>query len=307
MWPAEDALRAERVTIVPSLRSFFSGTPRILSVTIEGPYLSVVRTKSGKLLAVPSLLRGKEQDAQKQAASVLIGSITCRDAAVDLFDDTVGPPRRKIRMEGIQAMVKDIDAPALANRSAFALTGTVKGSRQDGQLDISGWASIATRDSSVKASLKSIELTGLQPYIAKAGDVRITGGTLDLELVSEVRDKRLKAPGKVTLTDLKLAPAKGLLGTFMGVPRGAVLTLLRDRGGRITLDFVLEGDIDNPRFSLNETLSKKLALSMSESLKVGIGNVARGAGSLGEKGVEAAGDVVRGVGGAVQNILGGGQ
>src|SRR5208283_5479330 len=39
-WPAQDALRAERVTIVPSLLDLLSGEIRVRSVTIEKPYLS---------------------------------------------------------------------------------------------------------------------------------------------------------------------------------------------------------------------------------------------------------------------------
>jgi hypothetical protein len=309
-WPAEDALRAERVVIVPSLRSLFSGPYRIRSVTVTNPYLSVMRTKGGKLLAVPSLMTGKGKEgapaAQPEKPLVIISAISLGNAAVEFFDDTVAP-RKKIRMERIEALVKDVEAPGLGMKSSFAFTGTVKGARGDGEVDLSGWACIATKDSSVKARLKSIELAGLQPYLAKKGDVKITGGTLDLELSSEVKDRKLKAPGTVTLTGLTLAKSEGLWGTFMGMPRGAVLSLLEDRGGRITLNFVLEGDIDNPKFSLNETISKKLALSMADSLKTGIGSVARGAGSIGEKGAEAASGVIRGVGNAVNGLFGGGK
>jgi hypothetical protein len=311
MWPAQDALRAERVTIVPSLRSLLTAGPyRILSVTIDDPYLSVLRTKNGKLLAVPSLLAAEGSKGNPGAPAgrplVIISSISLRNAAVEFFDDTIGPPGRKIRMEGIQATSKDVDVPGFSSKSAFALTGTVKGRSLDGQVGISGWACLANSDSSIRVTLKSMELTQLQPYLSKQGDVKITGGTLDLELSSEVHGKKLRAPGKVTLADLKLAAAKGLWGSFMGMPRGAVLSLLKDRGGRITLDFNLEGDLGNPRFSLNETLSKRLALSMAGTLKVGLGNVAKGAGSMGEKGVEAATGVIKGVGGAVGGLFGGG-
>ena len=48
-WPAADTLRAERVVIVPSLRSILSGQIRVSSISVVKPYLSALRTKDGKL------------------------------------------------------------------------------------------------------------------------------------------------------------------------------------------------------------------------------------------------------------------
>jgi hypothetical protein len=109
----------------------------------------------------------------------------------------------------------------------------------------------------------------------------------------------------MTISDLTLAPAKGIMGTFMGVPREAVLSFLKDNGNSITLDFVLEGDINNPKFSLNETMSQRMAVSMADLLNVSIGGVAKGAAALGKEGVNAAAGVVNGVGGAMRELFSG--
>src|SRR5229473_3093284 len=57
-WPAADTLRAERVVVVPSLRSVLSRKIELQSLTIVRPYLSALRTKDGQLQVVPSLLAG---------------------------------------------------------------------------------------------------------------------------------------------------------------------------------------------------------------------------------------------------------
>lgn len=80
----------------------------------------------------------------------------------------------------------------------------------------------------------------------------------------------------------------------MGVPRHAVVASLKDKDNKIVVNFVLEGDINNPQFSLNEALSTQLAASMAETLGVSLGGVAKGVGTLGQKGVEAAGDAGKG-------------
>jgi hypothetical protein len=310
-WPAADTIRADRVTIVPSLRSLLSGQYRIHSITIANPYLSLYRTKAGKLLVIPSLLSkntNPEMPSSPPAGppyKVTIGSIILNDGIVEFFDASVGRHPLKIRLEKIQVTIDDIVVPALDARSKFSIRGVVKGIHQDGRADISGWADLSTKDSSVKLQLMSVDMKAIEPYLIKANDTGVRKGTLDLDLQSDVRNNRLKAPGKLTISDLALAPSKGMMGTFMGVPRDAVLSFLKDKGNRITLDFVLEGDINNPKFSLNETMSQRMAVSMADLLKISIGGVAKGAASLGKEGVDAATGVVKGVENTIQGLFGG--
>jgi hypothetical protein len=115
----------------------------------------------------------------------------------------------------------------------------------------------------------------------------------------------LDGKGKVIIKDLEFAPARGFFDTFMGVPRNAVVGFLKDHNNAIDVDFVLKGDTSNPSFSLNESLSTRIATAMAGQLGVSIKSVAEGIGTLGRKGVEGAGGVVDGVGSAVKRLFGG--
>jgi hypothetical protein len=310
-WPAADALRAERVTVVPSLRSFLSGSYQVRSITILKPYLSALRTRDGKLLVVPSLLAradavGRGGTSPAPGASpptVTIGRISLQDGVAELFDATVAQPPLKLRLEQIQATVQDVVVPALKGRSQFDLAGVMKGVRRDGRLSVAGWAEIATKDSSVKTELRSMDLVALQPYLIRAGETGVRSGTLDVDLQSDVTKNRLRAPGKVTISDMEFAPTRGVFGTFMGVPRNAVVAFLKDKGNRITMNFVLEGDINNPHFSLNEAIATRLAFSMAETLGVSLSRMAKDVGSLEQVGVEAVGEAAKGMGGAIQRLM----
>jgi hypothetical protein len=309
-WPATDTVRADRVTIVPSFRSFFSGQYRIHSITVSNPYISLYRTKAGKLLMLPSLLSKKvyPETPSTPAVSphkVTIGNIMLKDGIVEFFDATVARHPLKIRLEKIQVNIDEMVAPALDARSKFTIKGVVKGIHQDGRVDISGWADLSSKDSSVKLQLRKVDMKAIEPYLIKANDTGVKKGTLDLDMQSDVRKNRLKAPGKMTISNLTLAPSKGIMGTFMGVPRDAVLTFLKDKGNSITLDFVLEGDINNPKFSLNETMKQRMAFSMADLLNISIIGVAKGAASLGKEGVDAAAGVVKGAGSTLQGLFGG--
>ncbi len=311
-WPAADTLRAERVVIVPSLRSVLSRQIGVQSITIVRPYLSALRTRDGQLQVDPSLLAGTAGQGQPAGSAapaaprtVTLGRITLRDGVLEFFDTTVTQPPLKIRLEQVQATVRDVVVSALTGKSRLDLAGVLKGVQRDGVVTIAGWAELATKDSSVKTTLRSVDLVALQPYLIKAPETGVQKGALDLDLQSDVSKGRLMAPGKLTISGLELAPAKSAFGTFMGVPREAVVASLKNKDDKIAMHFVLEGDVNNPQFSLNETLTTRLASSMAESLGVSLGGVATGVGALGQSAVEAAGKGAKGAGSAVQRLFGG--
>ncbi|MDD4857033.1 MAG: DUF748 domain-containing protein, partial [Candidatus Krumholzibacteria bacterium] len=311
-WPAADALQAERVAVVPSLRGLFSRQYRVRSITIVKPYLSALRTKEGKFLVLPGLLTGAVSGGQADSLSrpaastmVTIGRITLKDGVVELYDATVAQPPLKIRLEQIKATVRDMSVPGLKGKSRFEIAGVVKGVHRDGQLKMEGWAEVGTKDSSVKTELRSVDLVVLQPYLIKPDEMGLQKGTLDLDMQSDVSNNQLKAPGKATISDLEFVPAEGKFDTFMGLPRQAVLAFLMRNGNKITVNFVLEGNINNPQFSINQSLTTQLAFAMAKVLGVDLGGMVKDVGTLGQKGGEAVGQAAKSTGGWLHRLFGG--
>lgn len=295
--------------IVPSLRSLLSDQIRIGSITVVRPYLSMLRTREGKLRVVPSLLerapaKGKAA-AGPPARRVAIARIELEDGVVELFDATVAQPPLKIRLEKLEASVRDVLVPALTGKSRFDMAAIVKGVQRDGRAKVAGWLEAATKDSSVKMELRSLDMVAFQPYLSKASETRVQRGRLDLDLQSDVSKNRLRAPGRVTISDLEFSPAHGALDTFMGLPRSGVVSFLKNKDDKIAVNFLLEGDINNPQFTLNEAFATRVASSLAETLGVSIRGVAEGVGGLGRKGAEAVGETAKGLGGALQQLFGG--
>jgi hypothetical protein len=248
---------------------------------------------------LPSLLAGPQGDAAA-TREVTIDRITLRDGVLDLFDASVAQPPLEIHLEQVEATVLDVVAPAFAGKTRFDLAAVLKGSQQDGTVTIVGWVELASRDSSLKTTLRSVDLLAVQPYLIRAGERGVQKGTLDLDLQSEVSRNRLHAPGQLTISGLELAPATGAFGTFMGLPRDAVVGALKNQRDQIAVSFVLEGNLDDPQFTLNEAFTTRLASAVAESLGVSLGGLATGVGSLGAKGVEAVGEAAKG---ALQQIF----
>jgi hypothetical protein len=299
-WPAARTLEAQRITIFPDLRSLMTDRIRISSIVVEKPYLSVLRTP-GKLTMVPSLTEPKNS-RESVAHAVLISAIELQDGTLELYDATVSRPPLKIRMEDIKAVVRDVTAPA-TEKTRFELAGIVKGVKRDGAAKLSGWVGPAGKESSSHIALKAVDLVALQPYLVKNHETRITKGTLDLNLDSVVRNNNLDGKGNVVLKDLAFARSTGFLDTFMGLPRDAVVGFLKDHNNAIDVAFVLKGDTNQPDFSLNESLTTRIATAMAGQLGVSIKSVAQGIGTLGRKGLEGAGTLVEGVSASIKGLF----
>jgi uncharacterized protein involved in outer membrane biogenesis len=312
-WPEADVLQAERVSVVPSLRSLFSRQYRVRSITIVKPYLSALRTKEGKFLVLPGLLTGAAIEGQADTLSitaaaspaVTIGRITLKDGVVELYDATVAQPPLKIRLEQIEATIRDMAVMGLKGKSRFELAGVVKGVQRDGQIKMEGWVEVGTRNSSIRTELRSVDLVMLQPYLIKAGERGVRKGIFDLDLQSDVNNNQLKAPGKATISDMELVPAEGGLDTFMGLPRQAVLAFLLRNENKITVDFVLDGDINDPQFSLHQAFTTRLAFAMANVLGLNFPGMVKDVGSLGQAGGEAVGQAAKSTGGWLQRLFGG--
>jgi len=307
-WPAARTLEAERITIVPDLRTLFSDQIRISSIVVDKPYLSMLRNP-GKLIMVPSLTEKEKQakaaDSESGAGRALtISTIELKGGSLDLYDATVSRPPLKVRMEEIEAVIRDVAVPA-AEKTRFEIGGIVKGVKRDGRAKLSGWVGPGATDSSSRVVLEAVDLVPLQPYLIKKNEARVARGTLDLNLATEVRNNNLDGNGKVVLRDLELARSGGYFDTFMGLPRNAVINFLKDNHNAIDVDFTLKGNTNNPSFSLNENLSTRIAMSMANQLGVSIRGVAEGLSTLGRKGAEGASGVVEGVGSAVKRLFGG--
>ncbi len=287
-WPAEDTLRAGRIVIEPDLRGLLSARVRIKRITVEDGYLSIRRTRDGHLLVLPSLL-GKPAESNTRPRPISIGTVELKPSVIEFYDASIRKTPHKLRLERINATLDGLELPSLKGRTRLKLEGVVKGVQQDGSLLTEGWIELASKDSEIDTRLRGVDLIALQPYLIKAAETGVKRGELDLDLKSAVHGNRLRAPGELKLSHLELSSAGG---GFMGIPRQAVLSALKNHQDQITIQFTLEGDINDPRFSLNESIGKRLGTSLAQSLGIDIEGLSRGIGNA-----------AQGIGGAIKKLL----
>lgn len=277
-WPAEDTLRAKRIIVEPDLRGLLSAKVRIHRITVEDGYLSILRPRAGHVRLLPSLLEKPAEKSESGGTPVSIGTVELKSAALDFYDASVRRKPHMLRLEQLDATLENLQLPDLQVNTRLNLKGVIKGVLRDGTVAINGWMQLASKNSEIASKLQGVDLLVLQPYLIKASETEVRRGTLDLDLKSTVNNQRLSAPGTLTLSHLELASTGGSMGTFMGMPRQAVVASLKNSKDQIVVPFRMDGDLGDPRFSLNESFSRHLGTSMAESMGVGIGGLAQGAG-----------------------------
>jgi hypothetical protein len=303
-WPAGDAMRAERIVLDVDMQSLISRPIHLRSVSVDNYYLSIVRSADGRVRILPGLKEtAREADARPDSKErqehaqeeKIIDRVSFERGSMEFFDGSVPNPPYRVLIGDARATVDHLHLPALTERTELSMTGSIKGPSHTGNVTWGGWMIIANKDSQTRATLRNVDVATLDPYLLKKAGAKaaVTGGTIDMTIDATVKNYRIHAPGTLTLNHLQISDTGNALDTFLSIPTKAAIAALKDRKEQIKLDFTLEGDLRDPKFSLSESLSKKLAAGFAKALGVSAEGVARGAG-----------DTVRGIGNALKNLLG---
>jgi len=296
-WPTDDTLRAERVTLNVDMRALLSNRVHLRHVTADGFYLSVARFADGRIELLPNL-RQSTREAQAVSSEAeahaqedrLIDHVTLERGSMEFFDESVQTPPYRILISDARANVDNLHLPALTEPTTLDMTGSIKGPSHTGTVAFNGWIKIANKDSQTHTTLRNVDITTLDPYLLRKAGAKttVTGGTLDLTLNATVHDYRIHAPGSVTLNRLQLSDNGNPLDTFLTIPTKLAIAALKNHD-QIKLDFELDGDLRDPKFSLNESLMKKLTAGFAKAVGVNTEGVAKNAGSV----VKSLGDTLK--------------
>ena len=288
-WPVEETLHAQHIVVAPDWFALLSGRVGVRYIHANGVKQSVLRDGSGRMRVLPSLLEREKKKDAPPAPEVTIGETVLSDVTLDFYDATVRKPPYRVRLENVELRLGALHLPELKGRTPLELTGIIKGRHSDGSYSLQGDIELATRDSELITTMRDVDLTTLQPYLVHAADTGVKRGALDLNLRATVKNRYLDAKGTLKLHDLVLDDRGG----FMGLPRQAAVNMLKNERKDIQIQFSLQGNLDDPRFSINESLATRFSAGLAESLGVSVGGLGRSVGSA-----------ASGIGSALKELLG---
>ncbi len=101
----------------------------------------------------------------------------------------------------------------------------------------------------IATSFKNVELTTITPYSGKFAGYRIRKGRLNLDLHYRIEKGQLNAENKVLVENLQLGERVDSPDA-VDLPIRLAVALLKDTQGRISIELPVQGDLNNPEFSV---------------------------------------------------------
>ncbi|KRW80489.1 MULTISPECIES: DUF748 domain-containing protein [Pseudomonas] len=229
----------------------------IQSVSFEQPYARFIINEDRSTNVSELIIAQPEQPAAKGAASpakagsdkplgIHIGGIRINDGSANFADLTLRPDFAT----AIQQLGGEIGT--LDNRNPQPASVDIKGK-------VDKYAPVTIKGSlnpfspleklDIATSFKRVELTTLTPYSGKFAGYRIRKGRLNLDLHYQITKGQLKADNKVLVEHLQLGE-KVDSPDAVDLPVKLAVALLKDTNGNIDIQLPVEGDLNNPQFSV---------------------------------------------------------
>lgn len=216
--------------------------------------------------------------APQQPLAIRVGEVNIRNGSANFADFTL-TPNFATAVQQLNGRIGTIDnrspVPAPVNIEGKVdryAPVTIKGS-------LNPFDPMASLD--IATSFKRVELTTLTPYSGKFAGFRIRKGRLNLDLHYLITQGRLKAQNKVLVEQLQLGE-KVDSPDAVDLPVRLAVALLKDSQGRISIELPVEGDLNNPQFSVMpivwQTLRNLVVRAASAPFKM-LGGLVAGGGS----------------------------
>ncbi len=270
--------------------------PIVLSdVKLDRPFLRIEDKPSGRAIN-PASSQPSAPGEKKPPVSFTLNKISVSGGEVLFLDGKIAHPPYSIRLTDIALTGDSCSFPAGNAWTAWRVSADIPGKTSTGRLSGAGRTNFQTFDTTGKASLRDLDILTLRPYLQQKGGAVVAGGTLDMDMEAAIHSKSINAPTHAVLKNLRFESGNGLGDRFLGVPRSLVVKLLESSKNELPLDFVVEGRLDNPQFSLREHFMRRISVGLGE--KLGLGAI-----QTGEQAVKQGGRVFKGIGEGFRHLF----
>ena len=289
----KEVMVVERVEVRADFMQAFRREYVISSLVLNAPYVLVESDHKGEIVNPPLPFKfGKiaREDAGKAApVPITVKRLEIVNGAVDYRDGKARKAPVLTRVRSVNLRLGNIRIPFADDPSPFEVSASVSGNTGSGLIRTTGWIKLGSLDLEGKWEVRDLDITGFKPYFQKETDVNITRGFIDVDATMRVSSRNIRAPGRAVLKNLQFSSRPGIGNHFMGVPLTVVIAFMKQNGDRIPVNFVVEGNLDNPRFDLRENFVARLSEGMADKLGFSLKQIGQGMVGAGEAGIKGVG------------------
>ncbi|MBO1924663.1 DUF748 domain-containing protein [Thiomicrorhabdus sp. 6S3-12] len=211
--------------------------------------------------SVESTQPATEKTSQQSSTQLAFNSLQLTgDNAIKVeLQSEQKPIHKDIHLEVFEISAFDSQKPQ--DLSNFRLIAAID---EFSRIESSGKISPSTSQISLDAQTKidGLSLNDFSPLIEEAIGYKIDSGQLSATIDSLIKQNKLDINNKIKLYKFKLSSADQAktdeFNKNFNVPLEIGLDLLQDKSGNIKLDLPINGDLENPNFSISSIVSKAL-------------------------------------------------
>jgi Domain of Unknown Function (DUF748) len=234
----------------------------------------------------PAATDDEAKPGQEGAVVVAVRRVRVEQGALDFSDDSLSPGfvAKIYELAGTaNGLSSDRDA-----RSQFALEGRVD---DFGYARLSGSVNpfVPRNRSTFRVELRNVDLATASPYSMRFAGYRIATGRLTADLNYRVRANVIEGDNKITLDKLTLGE-RVESPDALKLPFELAIALLKDPDGTISLELPVNGNLDDPQFSLAPLIWKAVGHLIGNIVAApfrALAHLFGGGGAEGEGGVIA--------------------
>jgi hypothetical protein len=277
----KEIVKIEAISLSADFMSFFKKEYVISKLSVKNPYVLIERDKSGKIVGPalpPQSVAEKPEETEKPSPSLILKRIIVTGGSLDYIDRKVSEGRPVfIKLVDIEIEADNVVLPPEDRLTTYRFSAAMPTKGGRGTIKSNGKLNLKTKkDLECKINAQQIDIVSFEPYFQKKNYIDITKGFLDIDINAKVVSNKINAPGKALLRSLEFKSGLQVGNTVFDMPLPAVVSFLKNNRAEIAVNFVLEGDLANPKFSLKKDFINKIIAGMTGQIDSSV----KGAGEL---------------------------
>ncbi len=298
----KEVIRIEELMVRADFMNLFREKYVISSLRLEKPYMYVEVDNKGSLVN-PTFPPDEKKYIKKetQKAPVKFEKIVVSHGSVDYLDRKTPRVPVLTKVRDIKVDIEHLTFPFTNESTKYSIQAYVPTGKSTASVKSEGKIKFASKDVESVSHVRGLDITHFKPYYDKqAKSVHVRKGFMDLDIRAKVVSRKIHAPGHAVIKGLELETGSGFGDRFMGVPASLVLSSMKKSGDQLPVDFVVSGDLDNPKFNVAENFMTGLSYAIAEKLGVSVQDIG---GSIFGVGTEGTKKVGEGIGEGLKKIF----
>jgi hypothetical protein len=299
----KDSLTVKNLALEADFISFLKKQYIVSRVIVEAPHLLVETNRKGDIVS-PVFPLGEEA-AKVEATSVpfTLKQVDITKGSLDYLDGKVSTTPVLTKLRELKLEVRHLALPLDGKASTFRLSGIIPGTGGVATLKGDGSVKLDSKDLDARIEVRNLDIVDLKPYFQQGTNVNVTRGFLDLDMDAKIVSHKIRAPGRAVLRNLEFESRPGLANSFLGIPLSAVVAFLKSSNNEISVTFVLEGDLDNPKFDIRENMVQRITMGLADKLGLSVSKIGESIVNLGAQGARTVEKGVKGIGEGIKRLF----